>query len=523
MKNKYIFKIVLFFLLAYSSSTSGQQNLIQNGGFDNIDPSCGSANSYGFAFNQGCLGPEWGASLGTPSVKNFVSNPSDQIPPVSAPFFTYLYAGNNVFYGCKTESFFYNISLEQNKRYQLSIYVRRGITNSTNLDASAQLEIYAANGLANIPQEPWEYDCDANPPFSAQQIHIEQVNEVNNPDWKLVTFCFTVYNDYDQIWVKPYTPPHPGGVDHWNRAIILVDDMSLVELSCEETAKLTACVEEEDYGYIALDCEGDHLSYYWNIPFGSTAMVSDDNILFNASPGIYTVIVTNLQGCLETITYEIFSSCCDTTVCETPINLECRKNSPQPGITLSWEEVTGATDYIVTITKNDNACGCFGFTQEIQESTQGATSYNYNSISFFPCFSWTVQSVCEDGSISDPAPLMCYAAFTGECNEAPEFNDEEDSRNKLHLVPIIYPNPASGSINFELKAPESLTITTEIYGLDGKLVKSFVEETYRDGFFKKQWRIEERIKDGIYFVIFKTNTGTFQEKIVISKGTDFNN
>lgn len=88
----------------------------------------------------------------------------------------------------------------------------------------------------------------------------------------------------------------------------------------------------------------------------------------------------------------------------------------------------------------------------------------------------------------------------------------------VDLTPSVYPNPSSGTLNFELQAPDHLTLSVEVYSLEGRLVKSFAEKNHTDGFYKKNWLVENHLSDGIYYVFFKTNFGTFQEKIVISKG-----
>ncbi len=179
----------------------------------------------------------------------------------------------------------------------------------------------------------------------------------------------------------------------------------------ENCIDLTACQEEEDYGFIFLQHEDEsEINYQWSFPLGSSAIeINNGKGVVNASEGLYTVTMTNSNGFHEIRTFDILADCCNS--CAPPRNLDC--NYDEGSVTLEWDHVQEDVEYILQIYPNSSAC-CSGV-----ESPVPLPIYpEGNSYSFpledFTCFSWQVSTICKDGvSESEPSTLMCFVH--GEC------------------------------------------------------------------------------------------------------------
>jgi len=264
-------------------------------------------------------------------------------------------------------------------------------------------------------------------------------------------------------------------------------------INCQERSQLSACSEENTYGYIHLKCPAAN-SYTWDLPNNSDAFEISGNgssTILNAGEGVYSVTITDGNGCSEVKTYEIEEDCCEED-CGAPTGLDC--SGFGTFAQLSWNAVPGATSYYVTINPNSSCCGGNASTNIIYPLTLGTT---------------------QTGPVTSSS--RCYK--DGECFFIADTPDDRPRLGKPNpsTEPNVYPNPSTGSLNFEFDAEEDLTINVEVYSIDGKLVKAFAEETYPDGFYKKSWNAEEQLTDGIYYIFFKTNLGSFQKKVIISK------
>ncbi len=294
---------------------------------------------------------------------------------------------------------------------------------------------------------------------------------------------------------------------------IQINTKNLTSKNCTVQSDLEACTVEKNFGYIYLDCEPG-TTFEWSFPSNSPAFEKKgegSTTILKAGQGTYSVTITNSDGSSAVETYEIEANCCiEKFRCLAPKGLSCSGNSTNAE--LSWNPVPGAISYYVTITPN--SLPCCGGNNTISTVYQPTTN-TFQNIEGYACFTWTVTANCKDRSAT--SALVCYR--DGKCTYFSEDDDQEGFRSP-NLTPKVYPNPSSEVLNFELKAPKALTLSVEIYSLDGKLVKSFSEETHPDGFYQKNWSIDQQLTDGLYFILFKTNYGTFHEKVVISKESD---
>lgn len=101
----------------------------------------------------------------------------------------------------------------------------------------------------------------------------------------------------------------------------------------------------------------------------------------------------------------------------------------------------------------------------------------------------------------------------------PDFNDSERAGKieALNYAPKVYPNPSHGEVNLEFATPGALVLEVSIYNTAGSLVKQIAESEYSDGNFSANWKVDTDTPSGVYIVVFRTNYGTFQEKLVVNK------
>ena len=108
-----------------------------------------------------------------------------------------------------------------------------------------------------------------------------------------------------------------------------------------------------------------------------------------------------------------------------------------------------------------------------------------------------------------------------DCNDLSQSMDNPDENNTSQkselalLDPIVYPNPSTNIITMQLRANGKLTVETIVFDSKGSIVKSFEKENVPGGLYYKTWKAWKEVGNGIFFIHFKTNYGTFQRKVVI--------
>jgi len=184
--------------------------------------------------------------------------------------------------------------------------------------------------------------------------------------------------------------------------------------NCTASSDLTACAEEEGYGFIHFECEED-LNFEWGLPQGSTAIeVANGASLLQASEGLYNLTITDENGCEDIKAFEIVSDCCIS--CQPPIGLNCKK-MPWGPVRLGWEEIPNAIDYEVTIVTatQPSVCGCISSPNPTITVNTGGQNYHDHFLGITSCFTWTVKAICADGT-SVSSTEMCFNPGFG-CSE----------------------------------------------------------------------------------------------------------
>jgi uncharacterized repeat protein (TIGR01451 family) len=200
--------------------------------------------------------------------------------------------------------------------------------------------------------------------------------------------------------------------------------------------------------------------------------------------------------------------------CHPPINLvnNCRR-----GI-LSWSSVPAAGGYQVEMSLNDPEC-C----KTKYEQIGFAYGVNTNSIQLntlelpkYDCIRWRVRSKCDNG-YSDWSDWTCYYCESFEPLPLLSKNGSNTNTIKeVNVSPQVIPNPNNGEMNLTMRTDGELVISIDVFNPQGILVKSIPQNKYPDGKFVTRLNMGANTAKGLYLVVFKTNVGTFNKKVIIN-------
>jgi hypothetical protein len=78
------------------------------------------------------------------------------------------------------------------------------------------------------------------------------------------------------------------------------------------------------------------------------------------------------------------------------------------------------------------------------------------------------------------------------------------------------PNPNNGDMFLKMKTNGELIVSVNVFNSTGLLVKTIAESKYPDGNFVKSLNLGSGVAKGLYLIVFKTNFGTYTEKVIIN-------
>ena len=187
-----------------------------------------------------------------------------------------------------------------------------------------------------------------------------------------------------------------------------------------------------------------------------------------------------------------------------PTNLNCYLNH---GVNLTWNAVPGAVSYMIFIEPFDPEC-CPHSTELPFSLAPIHVDTNSYLLNFdYPCFSWRVVAICEDGTKSAPSEKRC-------------FNNETCGAIILDPtgIPIsakVYPNPAKDNVIITVESiDKSAEFTIDIYDLKGIKIKSFGKNKTTNGKFEIDWSVNG-LPSGIYNINIKTTKGDQTNKKLV--------
>jgi uncharacterized repeat protein (TIGR01451 family) len=202
--------------------------------------------------------------------------------------------------------------------------------------------------------------------------------------------------------------------------------------------------------------------------------------------------------------------------CYPPINLgnSCRKER------LYWDAIPAAGGYQLELDYNDPNCCKSEYLPVANLITIDTNVFQLNSISHpkFNCIRWRVRAKCKDG-YSEWSSWSCYYCEEIIFDPFPLTagnSNNTDAAAQLNLTPEVFPNPNNGDMYLQLKAKGELVLSVEVFNTQGVLVKSIRENKYPDGNFGTKLSLGSNIPKGLYLVVFKTNFGTYNKKVIIN-------
>lgn len=205
--------------------------------------------------------------------------------------------------------------------------------------------------------------------------------------------------------------------------------------------------------------------------------------------------------------------------CYPPINLvnNCRRG------TLSWDVVPSANSYEVEFSYNDPSCCDSKYDQLVITHNVHLNSLNINDYVHpkFNCIRWRVRAYCERGVVgawSDWSCYYCEEIIIFPPIEEPMFPKSQtatDINPAIKTEPKVSPNPNYGEMNLLMEAKTELVLSVEVYNSQGLLIKAVQENKYPDGKFASKLNLGNNTAKGLYLIVFKTNFGTFNKKVII--------
>ncbi len=213
--------------------------------------------------------------------------------------------------------------------------------------------------------------------------------------------------------------------------------------------------------------------------------------------------VTNATTGWTPITHRftVLNSCC-----KTPINVSynCQQGR------ISWDvSAFGYTpsQYRVRVSFDDPfCCGPSPWNGQSHQWTTSNQFFDLPFINVSNCFSVSIGAMCSNDDInwSKTSCSGCKKKVMRE--QAPE---------EVQADLEVFPNPSSGVVNLSLSTPADLEVSVEAYDLQGRLVQQLPTQVIPDGQFRTQITLDDNLARGVYLLVFKTNHGTFQQKVIL--------
>ncbi len=344
---------------------------------------------------------------------------------------------------------------------------RAGITAAliNDVECNPPASVFAESFPFDIPIDPTP---SGNPLPQRQVLHHntflpwEEGDCFQNEELSVTNLTFTTTESFSQLWFYGWQANNCNSNGEMCIDNVILSSLD-TEFPCEEQTDLTACGVEGDFGYIVLDCPGE---YEWEFPAGSTAIEftsGNTSIILNADEGIYTVTITNAEGCQEVRMYEIVADCCEPVIggeCDLkpPLNPHCELVNNVPR--LVWEPVADAIGYNVYIEVNSPNGGCCEGPATILDPVFVTTPYYLLDVSYI-CASWYVTAICKDKTESEPSEYSCLGIkYDCRRHEGEETDGggravrQEKIEQGLTKAWSVFPNPAREQINVQLEVDQ---------------------------------------------------------------------
>jgi hypothetical protein len=217
--------------------------------------------------------------------------------------------------------------------------------------------------------------------------------------------------------------------------------------------------------------------------FGGTAPYTGGG-LFNVGGGTYTYVMTDANGCTDTVSYTV-SEPAPIVVTITTTGITCAGCTADVTVT-----ATGGTGTLTgTGTFTGLSEGAYTFTVTDANGCTGTA---------------TIVLTAPGGGLDGLQTVI------GEAGKDSQFIEKKAMISQ-------YPNPATTNATFEFSVPQSEMVTLSIVNLRGELVETvFSEDVDADRMYTVTRDITG-LENGIYFVYLNTADGIIKEKFVVLK------
>ena len=276
-----------------------------------------------------------------------------------------------------------------------------------------------------------------------------------------------------------------------------------------------------------------HEWYLWSSPnpFGGpytpVSQGNYPNFAFNgATDALYYFIVHKVKTPCGEVCYtqDICRNCGEKKACDIkwpdcypPVNLknDCRRHA------LSWDPVSAAGAYEIELYYNDPECCKSEYLPSVKSYSFDGNVFDLDNYDHpkFNCIRWRVRAKCDKG-YSEWSSWLCY--YCGEVIGGPIFPLTEKSGGNKDAVkqqpvvtPQVLPNPNNGDMFLKMKTNGELIVSVNVFSSTGLLVKTIAESKYPDGNFVKSLNLGSGVAKGLYLIVFKTNFGTYTEKVIV--------
>jgi len=271
---------------------------------------------------------------------------------------------------------------------------------------------------------------------------------------------------------------------------------------------------EECYVEFADESIGINItSWHWTFGDGNESFNQNTSHTYDFS-GSYEVCLTvecnNLSSTAMTYCEEVTVNCCDYSP---PTGLDCEILGNE--LILTWDPVSGATNYQVLITQNDPACcGDEGRRQEsVSSDIRNSSNRNQFVLSWpqkgYDCFSWQVRALCDE-QWGDWSDIACagddYCPIVGKV---------ESNLGQISADVKIYPNPMNDEVNINMILEDPAEITYEIRNQIGQLIGSKYLGHQPIGRLTETIDLNAQVEGVYYLIIYQNDTPTWHKVVKV--------
>lgn len=338
-------------------------------------------NTYGNG-NAGCL-QDWEVTNGTPSIYRDVDG------------FGAAYTGNQfVFLGVDnnaiTEGAAYKYQFQAGQSYRIT-FARKNAVAGTQLKMDYVL-------LQN--QIPYTYNssigASATPAIPGNALVVSTESSLTSNSWQVLTITTPVLtNSYSRFWIRPSWTASTQA-----QTFFLMDSFCIQPVNCDtntvavsiNSSNLT-CNHLTDTATLNLSGGTPPYTFNWN-----TGSTSDSIVIQN--PGIYTVWVSDSNGCVKSASDTVLNLAINVTL-QSSGNVTCNGVSNgkidvqaaggTPPYTYAWsnggttDSIAGLTTGTYTVTVTDNASCSATFSKQINQTSTNWSYYVSASVAKANC------------------------------------------------------------------------------------------------------------------------------------------